>query len=65
LEQAASKWDLRLNVSHIKDAIDVTSPGQEIFLAAMLSFYDGDTDGALLHRVGVRGLANPDGIDFL
>ena len=53
-----SKWDLCPDVPLIESAIGVMSHGEQVFLAALVSFYNDETGGRLLQRVGVRGLAD-------
>ena len=60
---ALNKWDLCPNVPLIRVAIGPMSPGEKIFLAAMVSFYDAHDGGALLQRVGVQGLSDLGGLD--
>ncbi len=64
LEHAADKWDLRPDVPLIRRAIGVMSAGEKVFLAAMVSFYNTRTGGALLKRVGVQGLADLNNLDL-
>lgn len=55
---ARDKWELRPNVPLIESAIGAMSHGEQVFIAALISFYDDDTGGRLLRRVGVNGLAD-------
>lgn len=64
LELAADKWDLRPNVTLIRETISAMSSGEKVFLAAMVSFYNADDGGVLLKRVGVNGLADFGGLDL-
>lgn len=56
--EADDKWALRPNVPLIESAIGAMSHGEQVFLAALVSFYNDETGGRLLQRVGVRGLAD-------
>lgn len=58
LDNARSKWDLCPDVPLIESSIGVMSHGEQVFLAALVSFYNDETGGRLLQRVGVRGLAD-------
>lgn len=64
LDLAVEKWDLCPNVALIKKAIGAMSSGEKVFLAALVSFYNAETGGALLKRVGVRGLSDLGGLDL-
>jgi hypothetical protein len=64
LDHATRKWDLCPNLTLIADAINVMSPAEAIFLAALVSFYDSDDGGRLLRGVGVDGLADLGRLDF-
>ncbi|PHN53592.1 hypothetical protein AO268_11485 [Pseudomonas sp. ICMP 8385] len=55
---ALSKWDLCPDVPLIDTAIGAMSHGEQVFLAALVSFYNDETGGRLLQRVGVHGLAD-------
>ena len=58
INMARSKWDLCPDVPLIESAIGAMSHGEQVFLAALVSFYNDETGGRLLQRVGVRGLAD-------
>lgn len=58
INMARSKWDLCPDVPLIESAIGVMSHGEQVFLAALVSFYNDETGGRLLQRVGVRSLAD-------
>lgn len=64
LQRATSKWDLRPNMSMISDALGVLSSGERMFLAAMASFYNAHTGGALLKRCDFEGLSDLGGLDL-
>ncbi|GFE79183.1 hypothetical protein GCM10011487_11830 [Steroidobacter agaridevorans] len=64
LNRATRKWDLCPNVTLINDAINVLSPGEAIFLASLVSFYDSDDGGRLLRHVGADGLADLGRLDL-
>lgn len=53
-----SKWDLCPDVPLIESAIGVMSHGEQVFLAALVSFYNDEAGGRLLQQVGVRSLAD-------
>ena len=63
-ERATDKWALCPNVNFIRRAIGAMSSGEKVFLAAMVSFYNARDGGALLKRVGVRGLADLGNLDL-
>lgn len=63
-ERAADKWALSPNVPLIRRAIGAMSSGEKVFLAAMVSFYNSRDGGALLKRVGVKGLADLGNLDL-
>lgn len=56
--EARDKWDLCPDVPLIQSAIGVMSHGEQVFIAALVSFYDDETGGRLLRRAGVNGLAD-------
>ncbi|WP_300719558.1 hypothetical protein [Pseudomonas sp.] len=58
INMVRSKWDLCPDVPLIESAIGAMSHGEQIFIAALVSFYNDETGGRLLQRVGVRGLAD-------
>lgn len=62
--RAASKWDLRPNMLLLNDALGVLSPGQRMFLSAMVSFYNAREGGAMLKRCGFEGLSDLDSLDL-
>ena len=53
-----SKWDLCPDVPLIESAIGAMSHGEQVFLAALVSFYNDETGGRLLQQVCVRSLAD-------
>lgn len=55
---ALSRWDLCPDLALINDAIDVMSSGEQIFLAALVSFYNADEGGKLFNSIGFNGLAD-------
>ena len=58
INMARSKWDLCPDVPLIQSAIGAMSHGEQVFIAALVSFYNDQTGGRLLRRVGVNGLAD-------
>ena len=64
LDVATRKWDLCPNLTLIDNAINVMSPGEAIFLASLVSFYDSEDGGRLLRRVGVDGLSDLGRLDL-
>lgn len=58
VNMARSQWDLCPDVPLIESTIGALSHGEQVFLAALVSFYNDETGGHLLQRVGVRGLAD-------
>jgi hypothetical protein len=64
LESATTKWDLQPNLERISRAIGAMSCGERVFLAALVSFYNSQDGGRLLHRAGVQGLADLGGLDL-
>ena len=58
INMARSKWDLCPDVPLIESAIGAMSHGEQVFIAALVSFYNDQTGGRLLRRVGVNGLAD-------
>lgn len=46
------------NVTMIKKKLDELPSSDAIFLAALVSFYNGDTGGRLLRGLGVQGLSD-------
>lgn len=56
--EARDKWALCPNVPLIQSAIGAMSHGEQVFIAALVSFYNDQTGGRLLRRVGVNGLAD-------
>lgn len=56
--EVTSKWDVPPRVDDIDQALGLLSSGEAIFLAAMVSFYNSDTGGEMLKRLGVRGLSD-------
>lgn len=64
LERATTKWILRPNVQRIKDAFGVLSGGQQMFVAAMVSFYNTQEGAALLRHCGFEGLSDLGGMDL-
>lgn len=63
-ERATDKWALCPDVALIRRAIGAMSSGEKVFLSAMVSFYNSRDGGALLKRVGVRGLADLGNLDL-
>ena len=53
-----SKWDLCPDVPLIESAIGAMSHGEQVFIAALVSFYNDQTGGRLMRRVGVNDLAD-------
>lgn len=58
INMTRSKWDLCPDVPLIESAIGAMSHGEQVFIAALVSFYNDETGGRLLQRVDVRGLAD-------
>lgn len=58
INMARSKWDLCPDVPLIESAIGAMSHGEQVFIAALVSFYNDQTGGRLMRRVGVNGLAD-------
>ena len=58
INMARSKWDLCPDVPLIQSAIGAMSHGEQVFIAALVSFYNDQTGGRLLRRVGVNGMAD-------
>lgn len=58
VNMARSQWDLCPDVPLIESAIGILNHGEQVFLAALVSFYNDETGGRLLQRVGIRGLAD-------
>ena len=56
--EACDKCALCPNVPLIQSAIGAMSHGEQVFIAALVSFYNDETGGRLLRRVGVNGLAD-------
>ena len=65
LLNAKTKWDLRPNVELLKRASRVLSPGQRMFVVAMVSFYNSHEGGPMLKRCGFGGLSDFGGLDLL
>jgi len=64
VQRAVRKWDLCPRVSAINDNFGVLSGGERMFLAAMVSFYNGYDGGQLLRRCGFEGLCDLGGLDL-
>ena len=64
LLSAKTKWDLRPNLEVLKSAMRTLSPGQRMFVAAMVSFYNSRDGGAMLKRCGFDGLSDFGGLDL-
>lgn len=58
INMVRSKWDLCPDVPLIESAIGAMSHGEQVFIAALVSFYNDQTGGRLMRRVGVNGLAD-------
>ncbi|ONH50913.1 hypothetical protein SAMN04490182_2005 [Pseudomonas cedrina] len=58
LDMALSKWDLCPDIPLIETAIGAMSHGEQIFIAALVSFYNDQIGGELLQRAGVSGMAD-------
>lgn len=56
--EATDKWALCPNVPLIQSRLGVMSHGEQVFIAALVSFYNDKTGGRLLRRVAVEGLAD-------
>lgn len=52
IEAATDKWQLAPNTEAIKKAVRSKSPGEAIFLAAMVSFYNDATSRQIQKAVG-------------
>lgn len=52
IEAATDKWQLAPNTDAIKKAVRSKSPGEAIFLAAMVSFYNDVTSRQIQKAVG-------------
>ncbi|GAD24664.1 hypothetical protein [Acidovorax sp. MR-S7] len=63
-EQACDKWALCPDVTRISKALGYLSPGERMFLAAMVSFYNARRSASLLRRCGFQGLADLSGLDL-
>jgi hypothetical protein len=59
LESAQTKWDLCPKVRNISRTLRSMPPLAQLFLGALVSFYNAEDGGHLLKRAGFRGL-----IDF-
>ena len=46
------------NITEIKKSIETLPAGQAIFLAALVSFYNGETGGKLLRSLQAAGLSD-------
>lgn len=57
-DNAKSKWDLAPRIDDISASIGVLSSGEAMFLAAMVSFYNSDPGGQMLHDLGATGLSD-------
>jgi hypothetical protein len=64
LARATTKWDLRPSMLRLNDALGVLSPGERMFLSAMVSFYISREGGAMLKRCGFDGLSDLSGLDL-
>jgi hypothetical protein len=64
LASAQTKWDVCPKVPLIAKAIGPMSPGERLFLAALVSFYNSDDGGRLLQRAGFHGLADLGRLDL-
>jgi len=64
LMTAKTKWDLRPNLVALNRAMGTLSPGQRMFVAAMVSFYNSRDGGAMLKCCGFDGLADFGGLDL-
>ena len=65
LTSAQTKWDLCPKVSLIAKAIGPMSPCERLFLASLVSFYNAEDGGRLLHRSGFHGLADLGRLDLI
>jgi len=54
----ATKWKLEPRYDDIASAIGWLSSGESAFLVAMYSFYNADTGGELMRKLGIGGLAD-------
>ena len=61
---ATSKDELRPIVPLILQTIEMLQPHEQIFLAALLSFYDATEGGRLLQQFGVGSLADFHRLNF-
>lgn len=50
INMARSKWDLCPDVPLIESAIGAMSHGEQVFIAALVSFYNDQTGGRLMRR---------------
>ncbi|KFK91761.1 MULTISPECIES: hypothetical protein [unclassified Serratia (in: enterobacteria)] len=64
LEQIDSKTELRPNLFRIHDALPDLAPSEQVFLAALVSFYDVEEGQTLCKRAGVEGLADLSRLDL-
>ena len=58
VQTVTCKWDLCPKVEFIRQSIGPLSPGEKIFLASLVSFYNAEDGGRLLRSAGVDGFAD-------
>jgi len=64
LSAATYIWDLRPRLAEIDEHLGMMSRGEQLFLAAMASFYNAEDSAPLLKRCGFDGLADLGRLDL-